>query len=240
MDSYQLQHYAAPRMSSSTVTAAGSARPSASSDSNSSATLHGSDIQTKDKSSLRRWFNGVRKAVFSSGAQKQSENFKESLVRQIFTSPAASNVNVANVEPPTMVESAAVLERVARNQQTSSVPASAVPSASASAPALAPVNWCMAELDQATPAPTLPSNSTNPNDNTTMRTKPAKVKRTRKPRRPTMITPSMLEKLAKDNKKHHGATAVRQAEVRKSNAGTSSSAPRASGVQASPMRWSQD
>ena len=51
---------------------------------------------------------------------------------------------------------------------------------------------------------------------------------------------AVLDKLTKDNKKHQGATAAREIEVRNSSMGISSSTSRARGVQASPLRWSQD
>jgi hypothetical protein len=50
----------------------------------------------------------------------------------------------------------------------------------------------------------------------------------------------VLDKIARDNKKHHGATAAREIEVRNSSMGVSSSTSSARGFQASPMRWSQD
>jgi hypothetical protein len=218
------------------------ARPSASSDSTGSVTLHDAHVQTGDRSSIRRWFNSMRIAVFPKGVQKQLDTSggKDSQTLQTFPCPVSSNECVADIEPGITVEPATVSRHVARDQQTSSVPASTPAFAFASVSVPTKLGWCMSAYEQAMAAPTPSSESTDPKDHEMTLAEPAKGKRNRRPRQPAMITPAVLDKIAKDNKKHQGATAAREIEVRNSSMGVSSSTSRARGVQASPMRWSQD
>jgi hypothetical protein len=238
-------------MSSPTVTDASLARPSTST---GSITLHETDdkastlVQSKDKSSIRRWFNVVRQVVFSDTARKQSEassrrkKLEEALVQ---TSPSlvsprvvcvpygASKEDITDIVSPAKVEPAAISKCDARDWQASSVPVSASASASAK------VDLVVAPGQAAAASTILPDNIKLDDDEATS-TKSTKARLGHKPRGPTMITPAVLQKIAKHNKKHQGASFVRDAEVRKSSTGAVSSTSRAKGVQASPMRWSQD
>jgi len=218
------------------------ARPSASSDSTGSVTLHDTHVHTGDRSTIRRWFNSVRKTVFPKGIQKQldTSDGKDTQTLQTFLCPVSSNECVADIQPAITVEPATVSRHVARDQQTSSVPASTSAFAPASVSVPTKFGWCMSAYEQAIAAPTPSSESIDPKDHEMTSAEPAKGKRDRRPRGPTMITPAVLDKLAKDNKKHQGATVAREIEIRNSSMGVSSSTSRARGVQASPMRWSQD
>ncbi|KAI4616522.1 hypothetical protein J4E80_005796 [Alternaria sp. BMP 0032] len=237
-------------MASLTTTNADLARLSASTD--SSTTTNEADlkastrVQRKDKSSVRRWFGFVRKIVSPQNTRKQSEcstcgkKSEESLV-QVSPPRASSTIAIApsstyeeGIERTTKVDPTAFLRPVARS---TSVPASL--RRSAPAPAFA-----SSYLEAISEEPT--DSSTHRSD--TVETvkvvdstppKPAKAKRSHGPRKPIMITPDLIKKIERDNKKRQGPP-VRVAEVKKNSRGAVASASGAKGVRANPMRWSQD
>jgi hypothetical protein len=236
IDSLSTYYFLPPIMVSSTHADAGVARPSSST---GSITLNEADdkastfvlVPSKDKSLIRRWFNGVRRVVFPTGAQKQPETS---------SSGKKSEESLVQASPSLLPSGAALAPRVASDEDVTNIkvePASAFLSVSASAPAQVDL---VAVPQEATVALTPLSDSTDLNDDKKMLTKPAKAKRSRKPHGPTMITPAVLDKIAKDNKRHQGVATAREAEVRRSSKGAGSSSSRVNGVQASPMRWSQD
>jgi hypothetical protein len=143
----------------------------------------------------------------------------------------ASKEDITDIVSPAKVEPAAISKCDARDWQASSVPVSASASAK--------VDLVVAP-GQAAATSTIFPDSIELDDDEATSTKPAKARLGHKPRGPTMITPAVLQKIARDNKKHQGAFSVREAEVRKSCTKAASSTSRAKEVQASPIRWSQD
>jgi len=239
-------------MASLTTTNADLTRLSASTD--SSTTTNEADlkactgVQRKDKSSVRRWFSFVRKLVSSNNTRKQSEcltcgkKSEESLVQ---TSPprASSTIAIApsstyeeDIEGTTKVDTTAFLRPVVRSTP---VPAPASLRRSASAPAFARF-YLEAISEEPTDSSTYPSEivETIKVDDSTP-PKPAEAKRTHGPRKPIMITPDLIKKIERDNKKRQGPH-VRVAEVKKGSRGAVVLASGAKGVRANPMRWSQD
>ncbi|KAI4647907.1 hypothetical protein J4E93_004318 [Alternaria ventricosa] len=205
-------------------------------------------VQPKDKSSVRRWFSFVRKLVSSHNTQEQSECSTCGKKSEEFVAEAApaqassiiviasSSVNEEEIEAPTKVEPTPFLRPVAR-----STPAPAPTSVrrSASAPAFARF-YLEAVSEEATVSLTDASRiveAAKVDDSTSP--KPAKATRSREPRKPIMITPDLMKKIERDNRKRQGAH-VRRAEVKKTSRGAVASASGAKGVRANPMRWSQD
>jgi hypothetical protein len=233
-------------MSSPTTTDAGLDRLSAST--SSSTTTNEADqkastvLQPKDKPSFRRWIRHVRQVVFSNSARKHSEpssNEEKSEESFVQTSPldALSTIVVASSASSNVYQDTDDLDVVAKpvacNDEASVTPASA--------PAPVPATTYLAtESEQATmssthlPPPTEPANVNEP-----MQSKPTKAKRSRKPRQPIMITPEMMKRIERDNKKRQGAF-IREAEMKKNSTRAVTSASAAKGVRANPLRWSQD
>lgn len=199
-------------------------------------------VQRKDKSSVRRWFSFVRKVISSHNTRKQSEcstcgkKSEESLVQaspaqaSSIIAIASSSVYKEDIEAPTKVEPIPFLRPVARSTSVRR---------SASAPAFARF-YLEAISEEATVSAIDSPQTVEPaNVEDSIPPEPVKAKRSRGPRKPIMITPEMIKKIERDNKRRQRPY-VREAEVKKNSRGAITSTSGAKGVRANPMRWSQD